>query len=286
MKLYRNRSKVDNPKWLVGRHNKRSPNASSESRFFIKLKTLKQTNSRQRLLATTLVVVSVVALLWVPIIKISCQTEVATPCNSKTLYSKTVKDSLPPLGLRIVPLINNAELEAKLLSLGSVSTASVTRNWLNILTVKVVERVPVAIWVKGTIKLTVAKSGHTIANISLIDQSGNDELIIIKDKTDLSPGVGDGVIDPTSLAWALAISQDKPIKGFTLRSIELDDKAREMVVVLARNTSKKQLKVRLTTGRSYEEQLLDINLALAYFREKGRTISYLDVRLPSATAYR
>lgn len=286
MKLYKNREKLDKPKWLVGRHNRRSHNTSPEKQFYSKLTALKKTTSKRRLKLVSGVVLFAIAITWVPIAKVACVTETGGACSSLELYKSLIYDNLPPLAVRVVPLINNGKIESSLLTLGSTASVEVSRNWLNVLKVNIIERVPIAIWVNGKTKMTVSQSGHVITEVS----KNNDQLVkdalTIRDKTAVSPKPGDGVIDSTSLAWALKMRSEKPVIGYSVTSVELDKSVGEFVMVMKKVSSGRDLRVRFITSRPYEQQIMDVNLSLGYFKKKGRAVNYIDVRLPSATAYR
>jgi len=277
--------------WIVGRTNKR-PNSGAtpvklrQPRRRVDKKTRKKVSSRIKL--SLIVVLALLALNWIPHVKVSCRSQLNEPCQHLNDYKLLVTKTMDPFR-HFVPFFNQSELE-KVLNINTISQVSIEKGWFNIVSVNIVESSPFILWrnkVGPKDTYVIDKLGYIVDTVDSFSSEELNNLLTIRDESTLSPQPGDAPVDPQIVEYARQINYKTASSDYQLIYIDINDSPREFEAIFrGKIDSKKVITVRFTTVRGLEEQLVDYNMTLHYLLGEGKSFRYIDVRLKSATAYK
>jgi len=273
--------------WLVGRLNTRG----RSRRLEIKRSKIDKTPSGKRSMRATIIwVVLLVALLsWVPVVKVNCNLQDETgECSNLELYNKSLARNLPFLK-RFAPFINERNLEDTLMSSGKVDSVKVRKTWYNFLDVNIVERTAYAVWWSDSNEndqYLIDKNGVVMGRANNAE-SNLASLSHIIDDVELQPIVGEPLVESQVVQLSYRYIDEAMLPGYSLQSVRINESPREFLAKLrATDGSKKSFEVLFTTTRSFDKQILDVELVLDFLKEEGTSFKYIDVRLESSTPYR
>ncbi len=234
-------------------------------------------------------IIAILVVNFIPYVDVNCRTQNDAECQRLDEYQSVVNGLFNPV-LRFKPMFDQTELAGSLATKPTVASVNVSSSWFNVISVDIVERSPFVLWQSkngdGEV-LVVDKDGIAADYARNLPESESEGLLTIRDESQLEPALGDALIDLLIVEYARQLDESGTVEGYQLEYVDIDDSPREFVAVLRSIENEKRLiTVRFTTVRSYEEQLLDLNLTISYLKEQGRSFRYVDVRLESATAYR